>query len=48
LWKERNRQTFDGISKTPLQLLHLIADEADAWISAGFASLAPLVAARDN
>ena len=46
LWKERNRRTFDGVSKTPLQLFHLIMDEADAWITAGLTSLAPLVAAR--
>jgi len=48
MWKERNRRTFDGASKTPLQLFHLIVDEADAWITAGFTSLSSLVAACTN
>ena len=39
MWKERNRRTFDGASKTPLQLFHLIVDEANAWITTGFTSL---------
>lgn len=46
LWKERNRWTFDRISKTPQQLFLLIVDEADAWIAAGFASLSSLLVAR--
>ena len=46
LWKERNRRTFDGVSKTPLQLFHLIVDEADAGITASLTSLALLVTAR--
>jgi len=46
LWKERNHRTFDGVSKTPLQLFHLIVDEADARITAGLTSLVLLVAAR--
>ena len=46
LWKEHNRRTFDVVSKTPLQLFHLIVDEADARITAGLTSLVLLVAAR--
>jgi hypothetical protein len=46
LWKERNRWTFDRISKTPQQLFLLIVDEADTWIAAGFASLSSLLVAR--
>jgi hypothetical protein len=46
LWKERNRRTFDGLYKTPLQLFHLIVEEDGAWITAGFTILAMLVAAR--
>lgn len=48
LWKERNRRTFHGLHKTPVQLVHLIVDEADAWVAAGFTSLSSLVAARAN
>ena len=44
LWKERNRQTFDRRSRTPSELLSIIMEEADAWIGAGFGSLALLTA----
>jgi hypothetical protein len=46
IWKERNRRTFDNSAKTPAQVLALICEEADSWISAGFRSLASLVAIR--
>jgi hypothetical protein len=48
IWKERNRRTFDHVSKTPLQLLHLILEEANAWMAAGFALLSSLLAAAGN
>ena len=44
VWKERNRRTFDSITKTPSQLVALILEEADAWIAAGFRCLASLTA----
>jgi hypothetical protein len=44
LWKERNRRTFDRKSRTPTQLIAMILDEADAWIGAGYGSLASLTA----
>jgi hypothetical protein len=44
IWKERNRRTFDGNSRTPTDLLALILDEGDSWIAAGFRSLTPLLA----
>ncbi|XP_066391907.1 uncharacterized protein [Miscanthus floridulus] len=40
VWKERNRRTFDKITKTPSQLVALILEEADAWIAACFRCLA--------
>jgi hypothetical protein len=43
LWKERNRRTFDRVSRTPQELLRLIVDEAHSWIAAGFTSLLPVV-----
>jgi hypothetical protein len=45
VWKERNKRTFDNISKTSVQLLSQIHDEGDSWIAASFRSLAPLFAA---
>jgi hypothetical protein len=45
VWKERNRRTFNGNSRTPAHLLALIRDEGDSWIASGFRSLAPLFAA---
>jgi hypothetical protein len=36
------------VSKTPLQLLHLILEEANAWMAAGFALLSSLLAAAGN
>jgi hypothetical protein len=45
VWKERNRRTFDGHSKTPTQLLGVIRDDGDSWIAAGFRGLAQLFAA---
>jgi hypothetical protein len=36
LWKERNRRTFDRVSRTPLQIFHLILEEADAGVGARF------------
>jgi hypothetical protein len=44
IWKERNRRTFDGNSRTPTDLLALIHDEGDSRIAAGFRSLTPLFA----
>jgi hypothetical protein len=41
-WKERNRRTFDNISKAPAQVVALIIKEADSWVAAGYRSLAPL------
>jgi hypothetical protein len=43
-WKERNRRTFDGITKTPAEVLVSISEEGDSWIAAGFKSLTPLFA----
>jgi hypothetical protein len=48
LLKEHNRRTFDRVSKTPLQLFHLIVEEADAWVTAGFTSFSSLVARSAN
>lgn len=44
IWKERNRKTFENKALTPAQLCALILEEADAWLAAGFCSLAPLLA----
>ena len=43
VWNERNRRTFDSITRTPSQLFALILEEADAWIAAGFRGLASLI-----
>jgi hypothetical protein len=43
VWKERNRRTFDMITKLLAELVVLILEEADAWIAAGFWCLASLV-----
>jgi hypothetical protein len=43
-WKERDRRTFDRITKTPSQLIALVLEEADGWITAGFNCLASLTA----
>jgi hypothetical protein len=43
VWKERNRHTFDMITKSPAELVVLILEEADAWIAAGFRCLVSLV-----
>jgi hypothetical protein len=40
LWKERNRWTLDGVHRTVSQLCRAIVEEADAWVAAGFSSLA--------
>jgi hypothetical protein len=45
IWKERNRRTFDNVSKTAAQVLTMIIEEADPWVATGFWSLAPLSAA---
>lgn len=45
LWNERNRRTFDNSGRMPTQVLALIRDEVDSWITAGYRSLAPLFAA---
>jgi hypothetical protein len=44
LWKEHNRRTFDHKSVSPSELVTVILEEADAWIGAGFGSLALLTA----
>lgn len=44
VWKERNRRTFDNLSKPPAEVISLIRDEGDSWIVAGFKTLAPLFA----
>jgi hypothetical protein len=43
-WKERNRRTFDWRTLSAQQLLTSIQEEGDAWVSAGFRSLALLTA----
>jgi hypothetical protein len=45
IWKERNRRTFERVSKTALQLLHHIIEEAHGWMAAGYAPLSELFAA---
>ena len=44
LWKERNRRTFDGVSRTSAQLCNIILEEVNAWVGAGFSSLSSLLA----
>jgi len=39
LWKERNRRVFEGASLLLHRLHHLILEEADSWIAAGYAAL---------
>jgi hypothetical protein len=48
MWKEHNPRTFNEVSKTPLQLFHLIVDEVDVWITAGFTGLLSFVATHAN
>jgi hypothetical protein len=43
-WKERNRRTFDRRTLSAQQLLTSIQEEGDAWVGAGFRSLALLTA----
>ena len=43
LWKERNRRFFDGISLTPVAVVHKIEEEADKWSQAGYSNLAKLL-----
>lgn len=47
LWKECNRRTFNGITKSPAEVLATIGEEGDSWIAAGFRSLVPLFALVD-
>ena len=48
LWKERNRRTFDSVSRSVTQLYHLILEEANAWVSAGFPGLSSLLALQQS
>ncbi|CAD6209198.1 unnamed protein product [Miscanthus lutarioriparius] len=43
LWKERNKRTFDSVSRTPIQLFQLIMEDANVWVGAGFSSLSSLL-----
>lgn len=43
-WKERNRHTFGRKALSPQQLLTNIQEEGDAWVGAGFRSMALLAA----
>lgn len=45
LWKERNRRTFDNLSKNPSEVLALIREEGEEWAAAGCGGLGILLAA---
>jgi hypothetical protein len=44
LWKERNARTFNGVSKTAIELAHVIHDEATSSCLAGNRHLSRLLA----
>lgn len=44
IWKERNRRTFDSLSKSTTEVLAQIQDEGSEWIAAGCSALGQLLA----
>jgi hypothetical protein len=44
IWKERNRRTFDHLTRTTTHVLAVIYEEADACVAARFRALASLLA----
>lgn len=46
LWKERNARTFDAKFRTVAQLLEAVYDKIDAYMGAGYRSLASLSVIR--
>lgn len=44
IWKERNSHVFDRFATMPAWLLPKIREECDAWVTAGFRRIAPLIA----
>lgn len=42
LWSERNRRTFDGLSKTTTEVLALVREEGAEWVAAGCKALGHL------
>ena len=43
IWKERNRRTFDHTSRSVIEVVNLIFEEALSWLQAGFRSLEPFL-----
>jgi len=43
IWKERNRRTFDGASRSCSLLLKRIQEEMESWVAAGYRLLSPFV-----
>lgn len=48
LWLERNARTFGRRQRTEAELLAHIKEEANTWIAARYATLAPLVLGRNH
>ena len=43
IWKKRNRRTFDHTSRSVIEVVNLIFEEALSWLQAGFRSLEPFL-----
>lgn len=42
LWKERNRRTFDNLSRTTTEVIAQVREEGAEWIAAGCKALGQL------